>query len=94
MLLSKLLIGSISHKHFALTAKGCIYLLNGFKVGNEEVSVIVGHLVLQDRDQALQTHTRVNALLGQRLQLRLRLSGEGHERPALKHRSLSEHKDF
>ena len=81
------------HLHFVFAAEGCLYLLNGLEVGNEEVSVIVGHLVLQDRDQALQAHTGVNALLGQRLQLRLRLSGEGHKRQALKHHALIEHKE-
>lgn len=49
-------------------------LLNGFKVRDEEVSVIVGHFVLQYGHQALQTHPCVDALLRQRLQHRLRLS--------------------
>ncbi len=53
------------------------YLLNGFKVWDEEVGVIVGHLVLQYGHQALQTHPCVDALLRQRLQLRLRLSEQG-----------------
>lgn len=53
------------------------YLLNGFEVRDEEVSVIVGHLVLQNRHQALQAHPCVDALLRQRLQLRLWLSKEG-----------------
>lgn len=51
-----------------------MYLLDGFKVGDEEIGVIVGHLVLQHRHQTLQTHPCVDALLRQRLQLRLRLS--------------------
>lgn len=50
------------------------YRLNGFEVRDEEVSVVVGHLVLQHGHQALQTHPCVDALLRQRLQLRLRLS--------------------
>lgn len=57
-----------------LTSIGVQYLLNGLKIRLEEVGVIVGHLVLEDGHQALQTHPRVDALLGQRLQLRLGLS--------------------
>lgn len=40
------------------------YLLNGIKVWDKEVGVIVGHLVLQYGHQALQTHPCVDALLG------------------------------
>lgn len=43
------------------------YLLNGLKIRDEKISVIVRHLVLQYRHQALQSHACVNALLGQRL---------------------------
>lgn len=55
---------------------GVQYLLNGLEVRDEQVGVIVGHLVLENRDQAFQTHPCVDALLRQRLQLRLRLSAE------------------
>lgn len=44
------------------------YLLDGLEVWNEEVSVIVGHFVLQYRYQSLQTHAGINALLGQGFQ--------------------------
>lgn len=50
------------------------YLLNGFKVRDEEVRVIVGHLVLQYGHQALQAHPGVDAFLRQQLQLSCRLS--------------------
>lgn len=39
------------------------YLLDGFKVRKEKISVIVGHLVLQHRDQPLQAHPSINTLL-------------------------------
>lgn len=39
------------------------YLLDGFKVRKEKVSVIVGHLVLQHRDQPLQAHPSINTFL-------------------------------
>lgn len=39
------------------------YLLDGFKVRKEKISVIVGHLVLQHRDQPLQAHPSINTFL-------------------------------
>lgn len=39
------------------------YLLDGFKVRKEKVSVIVGHLVLQHRNQPLQAHPSINTFL-------------------------------
>lgn len=46
-----------------------LYLLDGFEVRKEKVSVIVGHLVLQHRDQPLQAHPSINTLLRKRFQL-------------------------
>lgn len=39
------------------------YLLDGFKVRKEKVSVIVGHLVLQHGDQPFQAHPSINTFL-------------------------------
>lgn len=55
------------------------YLLDGLKIRDEEVGVVVGHFVLEDGDEALQTHPSVDALLRQRLQLRLRLSANRND---------------
>lgn len=61
----------------------CLYLLDSFKVRNEEVCVVVRHRVLQDRDQSLQPHSSINALLRQRLQLCLGLSAQGIQKVRL-----------
>ena len=39
------------------------YLLDGIKVRSKDVSVVVAHLALDDGDDPLQTHSRVNILL-------------------------------
>lgn len=44
------------------------YLLNGFKVRDKKVSVVVGHLILQHRHQSLQAHPCVNTFLRKRFQ--------------------------
>lgn len=53
-----------------------LYLLDGFKVGDEEISVVVGHLVLQHRHQPFQTQPSINVLLGKRFQGPVSLSAQ------------------
>lgn len=43
-------------------------LLDGLKEVREQVRVVVGHLVLEDRRQALETHAGIDALCGEGLE--------------------------
>ena len=52
------------------------YLLDSFKVRKEKVSVIVGHLVLQHRDQPLQAHPSINTFLRKRFQCPISFSAQ------------------
>ncbi len=44
-------------------------LIDGVKVGGEEVGIVVASVALGDRDDPFQTHSCVDALLGEELQL-------------------------
>ena len=50
------------------------YLVNGIEVRDEHIRVIVATLPLNDRDNPLQSHSGVNVLLREHLELTTRLS--------------------
>ena len=51
--------------------------MNGVKVRDKHVRVIVAPLVLNDRDNPLQSHSRVNILLREHFELTIRFSVRG-----------------
>ena len=54
-----------------------MYLMNGFKVRDEHVSVIVAPLALNDGHNPLQSHSSVDVLLRENFKLTTRLPEAG-----------------
>ena len=59
--------------------KHWFYFLDSVEDGKKDVGVVVGTLVLNNRDQSFEAHAAIDVFLGQRLQRGISFTIERHE---------------